>query len=87
MTRGGAARTRDEPERRCIATGLSAPTAGLVRFVVGPDGVVWPDVAAKLPGRGIWVSAERAALDRAVAKGLFSRAAKRAVTVPPAGGT
>ena len=43
-----------------------------------------PDVLEKLPGRGIWVSADRDAIDRAIAKGLFARAARRAVLVPEA---
>jgi len=82
MTRGGHQKTREGPERRCIVTGASQPAAGLVRFVVGPEGLVVPDVAGRLPGRGIWVAAERAALDRAVAKKLFARAARAPVTLP-----
>lgn len=82
MTRGGREKLRDEPERKCIATGEVSPKAGLVRFVVGPESVVVPDVAAKLPGRGIYVSATRAALDRAGGKGLFARAARQPVKVP-----
>jgi predicted RNA-binding protein YlxR (DUF448 family) len=69
----GGSRSR---ERRCIVTGEVRDGAQLVRFVVSPDGEIVPDVAAKLPGRGIWVSAERAKLDQAVAKNLFSKAAK-----------
>lgn len=83
MARGGRDKDRDDPERRCIATGESQPKAGLIRFVIGPEGVVVPDVAGRLPGRGIYVSASRAALEKAAAKGLFSRAAKAPVTVPP----
>ena len=64
-------------------TGDSVDAAALVRFVVDPDGVVVPDVAGKLPGRGLWVTAERAAVDTAVAKNLFSRAARRAVRAEP----
>lgn len=82
MTRGGREKTREGPERRCIATGASRPAAGLVRFVVGPGGQVVPDVAGRLPGRGLWVAAERAALERAVAKKLFARAARAPVTLP-----
>ncbi|WP_049644514.1 RNA-binding protein [Candidatus Rhodobacter oscarellae] len=82
MTRGGRPKDRTEPERRCIATGESQPKAGLIRFVVGPDNSVVPDVLGKLPGRGIWVAADRAALDKAVQKGLFSRSAKQSVQVP-----
>jgi len=82
MTRGGRTKDRDEAERRCIATGAHAPKAGLIRFVVGPGDEVVPDLLNRLPGRGIWVSADRAALDKAAGKGLFSRAAKAAVKVP-----
>ncbi|KMW58966.1 putative nucleic-acid-binding protein [Candidatus Rhodobacter oscarellae] len=49
---------------------------------MGPDNSVVPDVLGKLPGRGIWVAADRAALDKAVQKGLFSRSAKQSVQVP-----
>lgn len=82
MTRGGATDDRDGPERKCIVTGASGPKAGLIRFVIGPDGMVVPDVLGRLPGRGIWVSADRAALEKAAAKGLFARAARQPVTVP-----
>jgi predicted RNA-binding protein YlxR (DUF448 family) len=70
------------PERRCIATGAVRPKAELIRFVVGPDGQVVPDLAERLPGRGLWVSAEREALRRAQAKGLFAKAARRTVRAP-----
>ncbi len=84
MTRGGAEKDRsDGPERKCIATGEVQPKYGLIRFVVGPDGQVVADVLGKLPGRGIYVAADRAALDKAVAKGLFARAARQPVTVSP----
>lgn len=82
MTRGGREKLRDEPERKCIATGEVSPKSGLIRFVVGPDSSVVPDVAAKLPGRGIYVASTRAALDRAGGKGLFARAARQPVKVP-----
>lgn len=58
------------------------PKPRLIRFVVGPDGVLAPDLEERLPGRGLWIVAERAALDRASAKGLFSRAARATVRVP-----
>ena len=63
-------------------TGEVSPKRGLIRFVTGPDDMVYPDLAAKLPGRGMYVSAERAALEEAVKKRLFSRGAKRQVQVP-----
>lgn len=83
MGRGGQPKDRkDGPERKCIATGEVHPRSNLVRFVVAPDATIVPDVAGKLPGRGIWVTAERSALDKAVSKGLFKRAAKQPVEVP-----
>ncbi len=83
MSRGGRHKDRsDGPERKCIATGDVQPKHGLIRFVVAPDGQVAPDLFEKLPGRGIWVSADRAALELAIKKNLFSRAAKQQVTVP-----
>jgi hypothetical protein len=83
MGRGGQPKDRaDGPERKCIATGEVRPKASLVRFVIGPDGAVVPDVAAKLPGRGIYVVPDSAAIDRAAKKGLFARAARQQVTVP-----
>ena len=55
-------------ERRCIVTGEVLPEARLVRFVVGPENEIVPDLAAKLPGRGIWVERRPHALERAVAQ-------------------
>ncbi|MGA1683006.1 MAG: RNA-binding protein [Gemmobacter sp.] len=83
MGRGGSDKMRDEPERRCIVTGESAPKAGLLRFVVGPDERVVPDLAGRLPGRGIYVSASRDALAQAVRRNLFARAARAKVSVDP----
>jgi len=83
MSRAGASKDRqDGPERKCIATGEVQPKYGLIRFVVGPDGQVVPDILGKLPGRGVYVAADRAALDKAVAKKLFARGFKQPVQVP-----
>lgn len=82
MTRGGRKDERDEPERRCIVSGESQPKGGLIRFVAGPDGMVVPDVLGRLPGRGFYVAADRAALEKAAAKGLFARAARQPVKAP-----
>jgi len=81
MTRGGQKKLRDGPDRRCIVTGETQPKRGLIRFVVGPDGHVVPDVLEKLPGRGIWLSAERRALETAIKRGLFAKSAKKAATI------
>jgi predicted RNA-binding protein YlxR (DUF448 family) len=69
-------------ERRDLVTGEVMPEERLVRFVAGPDGVVVPDVARKLPGRGLWVEAKRESVDLAARKGGFSRAAKAKLTAP-----
>ncbi len=63
-------------------TGETGPKAGLIRFVVGPQEMIYPDLAAKLPGRGIYVSADRGALERAVARRMFSKGAKTQVQIP-----
>ncbi len=82
MSRGGASKDRaDGPDRKCIATGEVQPKYGLIRFVVGPDNQIYPDILGKLPGRGIYVAADRAAIEQAVNKKLFTRAAKMQVTV------
>lgn len=83
MTRGGAEKNRDgATERKCIVTGEVQPVHGLIRFVAGPDGQLVPDITGKLPGRGVYVASDRAALDKAVAKKLFARGLKTPVTVP-----
>lgn len=82
MTRGGRDKLQDEPERKCIVSGETGPKSGLVRFVVGPEGMIVPDVLNRLPGRGIHVSADRELITKAAKKNLFSRAARMQVKVP-----
>lgn len=82
MTRGGRNDAKDEPERKCIVSGESQPKGGLIRFVLGPDDMVVPDLLGRLPGRGIYVAADRAALTKAAAKGLFARAARAPAKAP-----
>ncbi|UWQ49596.1 RNA-binding protein [Leisingera caerulea] len=82
MTRGGVQKDRSEgSERKCIATGETEPKQGLIRFVMGPEGQVVPDVMGKLPGRGVYVASSRAALETAVKKKLFARGFKSQVQV------
>ena len=69
-------------ERRCIATGAILPEERLVRFVVAPDGGIVADLDARLPGRGMWLSATRGAFAKAAAKNDFAKAAKTRVSVP-----
>ncbi len=82
MTRGGREKDQDDPERKCIATGESQPKAGLIRFCVGPEAQIVPDILGRLPGRGIYVSADRALIEKVAKKGLFARAARQPVKVP-----
>ena len=72
----------DGPERKCLATGEVQPKQGLVRFVLGPEAMVFPDVMGKLPGRGVYVTASQEALELAVKKKLFARGFKAPVNVP-----
>ena len=79
---GGKNRTGGPyPLRKCIATGALRSKDEMLRFVVGPDGSLVPDLDGCLPGRGLWLSAERDMVNTACAKGLFSRAARRGVEV------
>ena len=66
--------------RMCIVTRESGSEDDLIRFVAAPDGTVVADLKRRLPGRGCWVKAERALIDKAVAKRMFSRALKAEVT-------
>lgn len=73
---------RHSPLRRCIVTRTVQARDVQVRFVIAPDGRVVPDVGESLPGRGLWVTADRAVLGRAVARNAFAKAARRPVRVP-----
>ena len=79
-TRSGARPARTL--RRCIASGEVRPKEALIRFVAAPDGTVVPDLAERLPGRGLWLSPQREVMARACARNLFARAAKRSLRVP-----
>lgn len=70
------------PERRCLVQQHSGPRDALIRFVVSPDGVLTPDLAEKLPGRGCYVTADPAFLQQAIDKNLFARALKTSVQIP-----
>jgi predicted RNA-binding protein YlxR (DUF448 family)/ribosomal protein L30E len=70
------------PERRCFVSGERRPKQDLLRFVVGPGGEIVFDAAERLPGRGLWLTADRDMIRTAASKRLFSKAARQAVTVP-----
>ncbi len=69
------------PLRLCAVTRLEKPRAELLRFVADPSGRMVTDPGAVLPGRGVWVTAERAALAEALKAKVFARSLKRQVTV------
>ncbi|WP_284735906.1 RNA-binding protein [Dongia deserti] len=69
--------------RRCIVTRQALEKPAMIRFVIDPEGRVTPDLKERLPGRGMWVTATREALDQAVAKHAFSKAAKQSVKAAP----
>ena len=73
---------RRQLSRLCAATHTVRPIADLVRFVVGPRGEAVPDVKNKLPGRGLWITATRDALEEAIRRKVFARGFKRDVRLP-----
>jgi predicted RNA-binding protein YlxR (DUF448 family) len=77
LDRGPAAGARSE--RFCALSREARPVDELIRFVVGPDNEVVPDVKRNLPGRGIWLTATRAAVDEAVKRRLFARGFRKDV--------
>jgi uncharacterized protein len=76
----GPRKGRPGAERLCAVTRDVKPTDDLIRFVVGPEGVV-PDLKRKLPGRGLWITADKRTLKDAVSRNVFARGFKRDVRV------
>ncbi|MBL4720058.1 MAG: RNA-binding protein [Alphaproteobacteria bacterium] len=81
MEVAGDAESVTEPQRRCIVTGGPLPLSQKIRFVIGPDNSVVPDLKGALPGRGIWLSADRISIKTACQRNLFARAARQKVRV------
>lgn len=71
------------PLRRCIVTRESREKERMIRFVLSPERAVVPDLGARLPGRGMWLSAEADVLERATSRGAFAKAARGVAHVPP----
>lgn len=75
MARAG--RTAEtESERTCIVTRQVRAPSEMLRFVLGPDDAVFPDLKRNLPGRGVWVSAEKQAVAEAAKRQLFAKGFK-----------
>ncbi len=74
----------DGPERTCIVTGAKSSPETMLRFALGPDGAVVPDIRRKLPGRGVWTELSFRTVSRAAAKQAFSRAFRTKAEAPAA---
>jgi hypothetical protein len=70
------ARAIEAPRRRCLVTREVKGQDEMIRFVLDPSGQVVPDLDGRLPGRGMWLSAERNVLNKAVSGNLFARGAR-----------
>jgi len=71
-----------ESVRRCALTRVRRPKDELIRFVLGPDGVVVPDIKEKLPGRGVWLTAAHDKVADAGKRNVFKRSLKAEAKVP-----
>ncbi|MCX2564528.1 RNA-binding protein [Acetobacter thailandicus] len=74
--------TETGPLRRCAVTRQQGQPEDMIRFVVSPSSVITPDLGAKLPGRGIWLSARQDVVEQACKRGVFARAARCQVQIP-----
>ena len=73
---------KDLLDRKCIFTGEKRRKSELVRFVVGPDKVIVPDIVGRLPGKGFWLKASKKVVFDACKKNIFARHARTSITVP-----
>ena len=84
---GATGKTASTPERKCILTGAHGTRDSLIRLALDADGSVHADLGARAPGRGAWLSPDRALIATAAARGKLRGALMRAfkttsVTVP-----
>ncbi len=75
-------REEAEAHRLCALTRAELDPAHLIRFVASPSGEIVPDLARRLPGRGVWITAEKNAVSQAATTGVFAKSLKRQVKVP-----
>jgi uncharacterized protein len=81
VTNAGVGTAPAGPERTCAVTRALLDPDQLIRFVRDPDGNIVPDLARRLPGRGVWISCSRAVVETARASGVFAKALRRPVAV------
>ncbi len=79
----GPRRSVPGAQRFCAVTSAVKPIEEMIRFVIDPSGAVVPDLKRRLPGRGIWITATRQALETAIARKAFARGFKRDVRAGP----
>jgi predicted RNA-binding protein YlxR (DUF448 family) len=72
----------DSPLRLCAVSRTQKSPDDLIRFVLGPEDTVTPDLARRLPGRGVWVEANRRAVTAAARQNVFARSLRKAVSLP-----
>ena len=73
---------RSVGNRNCIVTGESQERKELIRFVLDPLGQVVPDLAQKLPGKGMWVKACHKTISTSVERKIFEKYSRRKVLIP-----
>ncbi|MCK5296279.1 MAG: RNA-binding protein [Alphaproteobacteria bacterium] len=79
---GDVSKSVSESCRKCIVTGRILPKEEMIRFAVGPDNQMVPDIENRLPGRGFWLSSERNVLEKDSMATFFSKAVRKKVSVP-----
>lgn len=82
LEKGAAEENTSLLRRQCALTHASLPREELIRFVVGPESQIYPDLSAKLPGRGVWITATEVKIREAALKGVFPRSLKCEVQIP-----
>jgi len=78
----GKPKSHETGIRTCIVTGEKRHQSELVKFITDPQGNIVPDIFGKLPGRGLWMYCTSNNLERAIAKNIFSRAARKHIEIP-----
>ncbi len=73
---------RRQTVRHCLVSGDRCEKSAMIRFVVDPEGALTPDPTERLPGRGLWLRADRDIVNTAITKNLFAKAARAPVSVP-----
>lgn len=75
----GPRTSRSGTARMCALTRQVRPVDEMIRFVVAPTDEVMADLKRKLPGRGLWLTTSRDAVEEATRRGLFAKGFKRQV--------